>query len=184
MKLLNHLRTITKHRHKVMRLCFKMGLIKQGLLHDLSKYSVTELKTGAKYYTGYRSPNSFEREEKGYSEAWLHHKGRNKHHFEYWVDYSSKLHKDVAVPMPLNYLVESFCDRIAASKIYKKKEYDDGSPLQYFEKDTDAVRMHHESSETMRRWLVMLKENGEKKAFEQVKFEYKKWKRDSRKKHL
>ena len=43
---------------------------------------------GAKYYQGNRSPNEIERREKGYSAAWLHHKGRNKHHLEYWIDYS------------------------------------------------------------------------------------------------
>ena len=24
-----------------------------------------------------------------YSSAWLHHKGRNKHHLEYWIDYTT-----------------------------------------------------------------------------------------------
>lgn len=35
-----------------------------------------------------------EREEKGYSSAWLHHKGRNKHHYEYWIDYNVNAGKD------------------------------------------------------------------------------------------
>ena len=83
MKLINHLKTINKHKYYVTMLCFKCGLYKQGLLHDLSKYSPTELKTGAKYWVGTRSPNSIERETIGYSSAWLHHKGRNKHHWEY-----------------------------------------------------------------------------------------------------
>ena len=72
----------------VMHNCFKCGLYWQGLVHDLSKYSWTEFSVGAKYYQGTRSPNDAERESKGYSSAWLHHKGRNKHHLEYWVDYS------------------------------------------------------------------------------------------------
>ena len=80
-KLFGHLRTITKHRHMVMSLCRKAGIGWQGLRHDLSKYSYTELKTGAKFYTGDRSPNSAERAQKGYSEAWMDHKGRNKHHY-------------------------------------------------------------------------------------------------------
>ena len=86
MKLINHLKTINKHKCYVTMLCFKCGLYKQGILHDLSKYSPTELKTGAKYWVGTRSPNSIERETIGYSSAWLHHKGRNKHHWEYWVE--------------------------------------------------------------------------------------------------
>jgi len=63
-------------------------MYKQGLLHDLSKYSPVEFLVGCKYYQGTRSPNNAEREDIGVSTSWLHHKGRNKHHFEHWVDYS------------------------------------------------------------------------------------------------
>lgn len=109
-KLINHLKTINKHKYYVTMLCFKCGLYKQGILHDLSKYSPTELKTGAKYWVGTRSPNSIERETIGYSSAWLHHKGRNKHHWEYWVDFSRQ--GVVPAKMPTKYVVEMFCDRV------------------------------------------------------------------------
>ena len=85
----DHFRTITHHKILVMKECFKLGLYRQGLLHDLSKYSPSEFWTGVKYYQGDRSPNAAEREQIGYSAAWLHHKGRNKHHFEYWIDFSN-----------------------------------------------------------------------------------------------
>ena len=106
MKLFKHFKTITKHKFYVMKLCFRFGLYKQGLKHDLSKYSWTELVTGAKYYLGYKSPNSNERDTIGYSSAWLHHKGRNKHHWEYWIDFTSK--GIIAIEMPINYVVEMF----------------------------------------------------------------------------
>ena len=86
MKVWQHLKTITKHRWLVLKGCFRVGLYAQGLTHDLSKYSPTEFRMGAKYYQGTRSPNAAEREDKGYSEAWMHHKGRNRHHYEYWTD--------------------------------------------------------------------------------------------------
>ena len=57
-----HLKTITKHRNKVIYHCFKVGLFFQGLKHDLSKYSFTEFSKGIKYYQGTRSPNEKERE--------------------------------------------------------------------------------------------------------------------------
>lgn len=85
---IGHLKTINKHRHAVIRNCFRAGIPLQGLRHDLSKYAPVEFLNGAKYYDGSRSPNELERNDKGYSEAWLHHKGRNKHHFEYWTDYN------------------------------------------------------------------------------------------------
>lgn len=70
MKWWRHLKTINYHKWLVMRYCFRLGMYKQGLLHDLSKYSLTEFMVGAKYYQGNRSPNNAEREDKGYTSAW------------------------------------------------------------------------------------------------------------------
>ena len=90
MKPWQHFKTITKHKLLVMDGCFQVGLYRQGLTHDLSKYSPTEFWVGARYYQGDKSPNAAERAEKGYSEAWMHHKGRNRHHYEYWTDMSKE----------------------------------------------------------------------------------------------
>lgn len=127
-----HLKTINTHKYHVTKLCFRCGLYKQGILHDLSKYSFIELKTGARYYNGKRSPNSIERETIGYSRAWLHHKGRNKHHWEYWVDFGPQ--GTNASKMPIRYVIEMFCDRVAATKTYLKEEYTDVAPLAYYER--------------------------------------------------
>ena len=110
-------------------LCFKCGLYKQGLLHDLSKYSPTELKTGAKYWVGTRSPNSIERETIGYSTAWLHHKGRNKHHPEYWYDPMSRNPMPV---IPYKYIVEMICDNLAAGIVYNGKRWRNDTQLKYW----------------------------------------------------
>ena len=88
-----HLSTVLNHRHMVMKHCFKAGIFFRGITHDLSKFSPTEFIQGVKYYQGNRSPNEKERETEGYSKAWIHHKGRNKHHFEYWTDYSPETKK-------------------------------------------------------------------------------------------
>ena len=111
-----HLRTVQKHRRAVRKLLFKCGLYWQGLTHDLSKFSPTEFWLGVKYFTGTASPHVKERRETGYSEAWIHHHNRNKHHAEYWVDIVDG--KSVHIGMPYNYLIEMACDRIAASKTY------------------------------------------------------------------
>ena len=142
MKAWNHFKTITYHKFLVMKGCFKVGLYKQGMLHDLSKYSLSEFLVGARYYQGNRSPNNAEREAIGYSSAWLHHKGRNKHHYEYWIDYSTK---DIAggmapAPMPVKYVVEMLMDRIAASKVYNKERYTDASPWEYYAKGRERCR--------------------------------------------
>ena len=129
---IKHFRTITLHRHKVIANCARAGILWQGLRHDLSKYSPTEFIPGAKYFQGTRSPNEKERELYGYSQAWMHHKGRNRHHYEYWNDYNPKSKQIENVEMPVKYVIEMFCDRVAASKIYNGKNYTDGAPFTYF----------------------------------------------------
>lgn len=164
MKAIKHFITITKHRHAVMRHCFKIGLIWQGLTHDLSKYSFSEFIPGAKYYQGNRSPQAKERELFGYSAAWLHHKGRNKHHFEYWTD-SDASGNIVFIKMPVKYFAEMICDRIAASKIYLKKNYTDASPLEYFKNKADKGRMHPQTALDLEYFLTLLADKGEEAMF-------------------
>ena len=165
MKAISHFITITRHRHKVITHCFKAGIGWQGLFHDLSKYTFSEFIPGAKYYQGSRSPNERERELYGYSLAWLHHKGRNKHHFEYWTDYNPKKRQVEPVPMPIKYVVEMFCDRVAASKIYQGENYTDAHPLQYFLKGKDTRLIHKDTSDLLEKLLTMLCEKGEKETF-------------------
>ncbi len=150
-----------------MRNCFKAGIVWRGLLHDLSKYSPSEFWAGAKYYQGTRSPQAREREIFGYSAAWLHHKGRNKHHFEYWTDFTDG--KKVYVKMPPRYFAEMICDRVAASKIYLGDKYTDASALDYFESKTDKEGMNKETCEDLRYFLTLLKVQGEKQMFKELK---------------
>ena len=165
-----HLCTITHHRHMVMRFCFCVGLYRQGLLHDLSKYSWTEFKVGCKYYQGTRSPNNAEREETGYSRAWLHHKGRNRHHYEYWIDYSMKPGEGmIGLEMPVNYVVEMFLDRIAASKTYERDAYTDRSPLKYYEQGAVGMMIHPKTRKLLKHLLEMLAEKGERKTFSYIR---------------
>ena len=167
----NHFITITHHKLVVMQGCFRVGLYKQGLLHDLSKYSWEEFRTGVEYYQGTRSPNAAEKEEKGYSSAWLNHKGRNKHHFEYWTDVSSKEQnwQMVGVKMPIQYLVEMVMDRIAACKIYQGKNYTDAMPYEYFARNKAYLVMHPDTKAMLDRLLWMLKEEGERKTFAYIR---------------
>lgn len=128
MDIINHFKTITEHKKEVLKGCIKAGIPLQGLMHDLSKYMPSEFIVGAIYYQGNRSPNEGEREAYGYSKAWMHHKGRNRHHFEYWTDYDTVTRIMSPVKMPYKYVAEMFCDRLAASKIYMKDKYTDSAP--------------------------------------------------------
>lgn len=145
--------------------CFRVGLIWRGLTHDLSKYSPTEFLTGVHYYQGNRSPNAAEREDIGYSFAWMHHKGRNKHHFEYWTDLNLKTRRYEPVPMPTVYLVEMVMDRIAACKTYQGAAYTDASPLAYLTQSREADSVHPDTMRKLRYLLQMLAEQGERQTF-------------------
>lgn len=173
---IRHFITITKHRHKVIANCFRAGIFWQGLRHDLSKYTPSEFIPGAKHYQGTRSPNESERELYGYSKAWMHHKGRNKHHFEYWTDYSNITRKVTAVEMPRKYVIEMVCDRIAASKIYNKEKYTDRCPLEYFLRAKNRRFINEKTSEELEFLLTMLAEKGEKETFSYIKNVYRKGK--------
>ena len=169
MKAWQHFKTITKHKFLVMGGCFRVGLIWQGITHDLSKYSPTEFRAGAKYYQGDRSPNAAEREDKGYSEAWMHHKGRNRHHYEYWTDLNRQSRTYEAIPMPRKYFVEMIMDRRAACMTYQGKNYKDDSALIYFERSLEKNLMHPQTNQELRYVLTMLAEKGEKETFRYLK---------------
>lgn len=164
-----HFYTITKHRHKVIRNCARAGILWQGLRHDLSKYSPTEFLAGARYYQGDKSPNEGEREKYGYSKAWMHHKGRNRHHFEYWTDYSKTERRVAPVKMPMKYVIEMFCDRVAASKVYQGRNYNDNHPLEYFLGGKSKRMIHPETSDLIESLLIMLSEKGEDETFKYIK---------------
>lgn len=169
MKPWQHFVTITHHRHLVRKGCFRVGLYWQGLTHDLSKYSPTEFRNGARYYQGTRSPNAAEREDKGYSEAWMHHKGRNRHHWEYWTDMSRATLRYESVPMPRKYLVEMVMDRRAACMTYQKETYRDDSALRYFEKSRERELMHPETHRQLHYLLTMLAQQGEEETFRYIR---------------
>ena len=166
---IRHFRTITRHRHRVIAHCFRAGIGWQGLFHDLSKYTPTEFIPGARYYLGTRSPNDGERAAKGYSAAWLHHKGRNRHHFEYWTDYNPATRTMTPVPMPLRYVAEMFCDRVAASKIYQGEQYTQEHPLAYYERGKATRQIHPATAALLEEWLVMLAEHGEDATFAHIR---------------
>lgn len=129
-KVIKHTILVTKHRWVVFKLAVKAGIPWRGFVHDLSKFSPTEFIESVKYYNGKRSPIHVCRENNGYSNAWLHHKGRNKHHFEYWVDISKT--EQIGVFLPYKYIVEAVCDKLSAGIVYNGKDWKKEEPLRYW----------------------------------------------------
>ena len=176
-RLVAHARTVITHKNLVFKHCVKAGIPVQGITHDLSKFSPTEFFNGVKFYRGDKSPNEGEREDHGFSYAWMHHKGRNKHHFEYWNDYNLEANKALPVKMPLKYVIEMFCDRVAASKVYLKDKYTNKSPYEYFDKGRSRRTIHQETSDFLEKLLKMLAEKGEPYTFMYIRW-YKKHHKD------
>ena len=186
-----HLKTVCYHRHLVMIGCFKVGLYKQGLLHDFSKFSPAEFWVGMKYFQGNQSPNNAERNAIGYSSAWLHHKGRNKHHYEYWLDYSTRaIPGGIApAPMPLKYVAEMVMDRIAACKVYNHGQYSNDTALKYYQSGKDPAPIHQDTRQLLEELLKMLADKGEEATFRYIKMllresRTKRLRRESRTKRL
>lgn len=154
-----HLRTVNKHRKMVRKLCFKCGLYWQGITHDLSKYSPVEFWNGVRFYTGTCSPHVGERKKYDYSKAWLHHKGHNKHHAEYWQDIRENGISE-PIEMPFEYFAEMICDRVAASMIYNGKNYTDSCPLDYYMSHKDENQFHISTQLQLEDWLKCIEEEG------------------------
>ncbi len=174
MDYIGHFKTITAHKLMVMKYCFRIGLYKQGLLHDLSKYAPCEFLKGARYYQGNRSPNNAEREMTGLSTAWIHHKGRNKHHFEYWVDYGVGAERVLAgMPMPRKYIAEMVMDRISACRTYNPETYTDAAPWNYYAKSKERLWFIHDDTRTqLEFFLKMLAIKGEEETLAYIKYIY------------
>ena len=170
-----HLHMVNKHKYLVFKLSIKAGIPLRGLLHDLSKYSPIEFFEGIKYYDGKISPLKVCKLKNGYSKAWLHHKGRNKHHPEYWIDLSIEEKEYRPIPMPLKYVGEAFCDHLAASKVYNKKEFKPQMVLDYYyNKEQFFLPMHEDTKKAFETLLNLYISKGEKETFKFIKNNYRK----------
>lgn len=162
-----HLGTVNQHRYEVLKNCFACGLYQQGLTHDLSKYSPSEFWVSVRYFQGWRSPYVYEKELFGYSAGWLHHKGRNRHHWEYWYDMING--EWIPIRMPQKYVIEMVCDRVAACRIYQKEKYTQESALNYYLQKNDKKYMHPETASLLEMILREIAERGENAVFSDIR---------------
>ena len=101
----------------------------------------------------------------------MHHKGRNRHHYEYWTDMNMEKRVYEAVPMPRKYLAEMVMDRRAACIVYQGKNYTPGSALEYFMRSRERNLMHPDTKMQLEYILTMLRDRGEKETFRYLKEE-------------
>lgn len=139
---IKHFIVVMHHKFVVLKLCIKAGIPYRGLVHDLSKFSPTEFINSVKYFNeGKGSPIKLEKKDRGYSKAWLHHKGRNPHHYEYWQDNFDK--GGEALQMPFYNALELICDYLAAGKAYMKKNFTYAGEYKWWQgKKANPLAMH------------------------------------------
>lgn len=146
--LIGHLKTVYTHKKYVFYLSCKVGIPIQGILHDMSKFSPTEFFESVKYYKGIYSPITNCISIKGYSNAWLHHKKYNKHHYEYWLENNKTTELPV---MPFKYFLELLCDTLSAGLTYQKDNWTKDYQLRYFIKTKDKYPMNEKQKNLLLR---------------------------------
>lgn len=154
-----HFKTVCKHKQVVFRECWACGIGWHGIIHDLSKFTRTEFSPSAKYFQGNRSPIEAEKDDCGYSFAWLHHKGCNPHHWEYWIDFGNH-GQIIADRIPKKYVVEMLCDWIGAGKVYAKGKWTQSDPLDYYNKVRAGRYFHPETEQVIVRFLELIRDEG------------------------
>jgi len=121
-RLWGHTLTVLRHKFWVFRYCVTAGIPWQGLCHDLSKFSRFEFWESVRYYNGRYSPIMVcKLLNDGFSLAWLHHHGRNLHHYEAWHDdFDRGVHP---IDMLYPYAVEMVCDFLGAGHAYLRSAF-------------------------------------------------------------
>ncbi len=165
-----HLKTIFIHKYWVFYYAYKLGIPIQGFFHDMSKFSPIEFWESVKYYQGGKSsPINACKADKGYSLAWQHHKGRNPHHYEYWVDKYDE--GGVPINMPPKYKLEMLADYLAAGRAYMKKEFSYSAEYKWYKEKQQHPRMIHPDTDRFMELSlrILYVENGNKYGFSRIK---------------
>ena len=155
-----HLKTVCRHRYEVFKQCWACGIGWQGFIHDLSKFGPVEFISSARYFQGNRSPIEAEKEAIGYSNAWLHHKGHNKHHWEYWTDFDATDGRVLAAEIPIRYVIEMVCDWIGAGKAYLKNEWTQASPKAHYVKMRPGRHFHPNTDKLLIEFVDLISDQG------------------------
>lgn len=155
-----HFKTVCRHKAVVYRQCKACGIPWQGIVHDLSKFSPVEFASSARYFQGDKSPIEAEKAAVGYSAAWLHHKGHNPHHWEYWTDFSEEDGSVIVNRIPYRYVVEMICDWIGAGMVYSKGNWSEDEPYNYFCKVRGGRHFHPMTEALILRFLITIRDHG------------------------
>ena len=156
-----HLKTILIHKHWVLYYACKLGIPWQGFWHDMSKFSPVEFIESVKFYQGGKSsPIPAAKKAQGYSLAWQHHKGHNRHHYEHWTDNYDAPFGTTCIKIPYKYVLEMIADYLAAGRTYQGKSFTLNGEYEWWLKQKDIRKMHPYTSIIITEILFHLAANG------------------------
>jgi hypothetical protein len=154
-KYFKYLSYVLRHKWYVFLECCKVGMVWQGIVHDLSKLLPSEFVPYANHFfgenrnvnrgrdkTGYYKPT--DTGDKDFDFAWLLHQKRNRHHWQWWV-----LPEDgggvKVLNMFLEYRKEMLCDWRGAGRAQGNRT----APVVWYQHDKDKMQLHKDT----RRWV-------------------------------
>ena len=145
-------------------------------MHDMSKFSPTEFFESVRYYQGTSSPIDACKADKGYSNAWFHHRGRNRHHWEYWVDDFQQ--GMIPKKIPFRFVLEMICDFLGAGRAYSGKAFTIKSEYDWWQNKRTVVVMHADTLACVDRIFELMLSRGidntltDKKLIKQLQRDY------------
>lgn len=138
---LKYLGYVLKHKWYVFLECVKTGQFAHACIHDLSKFLPSEFFPYADWFYG---PESGDRCKRRFEVAWLHHKNRNKHHWNYWVDVYG-----IALPMPKKYMQQMIADWRAMGRVFGD------TAEEYYAKSRTGLTLHAETKAYLDKALLL-----------------------------
>lgn len=134
--ILKYLLVTIKHKWFVLVAGLKTKTpILQLLLHDWSKFTLSELPHYARQFYGTADDPD------GWLRCWIHHQNYNPHHWEYWFTRSavSGFNKNAPAPMPEKYVREMVADWLGASRAYSGAWPESLQKWEWYQKNFFAI---------------------------------------------
>jgi len=124
-KYIQYLLYLIKHKWYVFIECYKLGIVWQGITHDLSKFLLDEMIPYAKHFYGEKTKESKEQ----FLDSFRLLCKRNKHHWQYWCDKSLSQPKDIEN----QYILKMMADWRAMGKTVGS------SPQEWYEENKNKI---------------------------------------------
>jgi len=139
----NYFKYVVRHKWFVLLACIELDILFRGLVHDLSKFSLSEWQAYAHWFftdQGHKFNGGFawefgvhEKYRKGFNSAWLHHIHSNAHHWEAWIIPG----KEECLEVPEVYCREMVADWQAMSRARGKADCSG-----WYESQKEVIKLH------------------------------------------